>query len=312
MEVKLMYIYDLHCDTVSRCLDLNQNLFENDGQLDIKRGLNYKKRVQVFALFVDSLYKGQPAFERFSDQLSFFNKQLELNKDSIQLLTGHKKPQDNICNAVLAIEGGHALNGQIENVQYIYDAGVRILTLVWNNDNELGSGVKGDPSRGITQFGKQVILKNEELGIINDISHLNDTGIYDVFSLSNKPIIASHSNLRSTANHKRNLTDEQFKELIKINGLCGINFYPPFLSPDPDNSTIDDLHNMLDSMLSLGGENIICLGSDFDGADMPPFITGFETLYSLYSNVVKWYGEKIADKIFYKNADNFFEKNLYN
>lgn len=305
-----MFIYDLHCDTLSKCLDNNESLFRNQYQLDLERGLKYDKWMQVFACFIDSIYSGDDAFLRFKRQADLYKESLQTYSDYIVEYNKKNAVVQGKCNSILSVEGGHCLDGKLENLDVLESYNVKLLTLVWNGDNELGSGVLGDKDRGITEFGKSVIKKAEDKKIIIDIAHLNDTGISDIINLTSRPIISSHSNLRKISNNKRNLTDEQFKFLVECNGLCGINFYPPFICGEL-NYEPNKLHKMIEAMLDLGGENILSLGSDFDGADMPSFIKGIESLYKLQELMVKWFGNDITQKIFYKNAFRFFNKNIF-
>ena len=175
--------------------------------------------------------------------------------------------------------------------------------------NELGSGALGGKDRGLTPFGKECVRELERNRIIIDISHLNDRGVDDVFHIAERPVAATHSNLRSVCGSPRNLTDSQFKEIVRRGGICGVNFYPPFVNGEKDYS-LDSLRRHLERMLKLGGEGTVALGSDFDGASMPSFLKGIESLYTLYSAVVEWFGTELADRLFYKNAVEFTAKNL--
>lgn len=306
-----MRVFDLHCDTLSRCLDEKQPLYENDGHLDLKRGTEIEIWVQTFACFVDSKYHGQKAFERFLAQQRIFKDALCQHPQNMTLFCGGMHLKKGKCAAVLSVEGGNALAGKIENIAWMKKLGVSMLTLLWNGNNEIGSGALNGENRGLTPFGKECVEALEKNGIIIDISHLNDKGVDDVFSLSQKPVVASHSNLRTVCNHPRNITDGQYQEIVRRNGLCGLNFYPPFVNHKNDYS-MDMLRRHLTRMLELGGEKTIAVGSDFDGASMPSFIKGIESLYTLYEAVIKWFGEKQADRIFYENAAEFAARNFLN
>lgn len=302
-------VFDLHCDTLSRCLDTKELLFQNSGQLDGARiyGTN-APWVQTFACFIESGCRGEAAFQRFLSMQRLLCKTLESDPAHFALYSPGKEPKPAQCTAVLSVEGGTAIGGNICNIEAMADLGVRFFTLVWNGDNELAHGTGGE-EKGLTPFGRDCLDELLRVGIVPDISHLNDFGIDDVFSQTDAPVIATHSNLRAVCSHPRNLTDAQFKELVRRRGLCGLNFYPLFVTGEKhDPYAYDALRRHLDRMLFLGGERIVALGSDFDGALMPPCLSSAERLVTLYEAVVKWYGESLADRLFYGNAADFMQK----
>lgn len=302
-------VFDLHCDTLSRCLDTKELLFQNSGQLDGARisGVNVPW-VQTFACFIESECRGEAAFQRFLSMQRLLCKTLESDPAHFALYSPGKEPKPAQCTAVLSVEGGTAIGGDIRNIEVMASLGVRFFTLVWNGSNELAHGIGGE-EKGLTPFGRDCLKELLRVGIVPDISHLNDFGIDDVFSQTDAPVIATHSNLRAVCSHPRNLTDAQFKELVRRRGLCGLNFYPLFVTGEKhDPYAYDALRRHLDRMLFLGGERIVALGSDFDGALMPPCLSSAERLVTLYEAVVKWYGESLADRLFYGNAADFMQK----
>ena len=131
----------------------------------------------------------------------------------MERITGEGK-----CALILSAESGACLGGRLERVEELYEAGVRFLGLVWNGENELGSGHSNE-KRGLTEFGRQVIRRMEQLSMIVDVSHLNDRGFDQVCEVGERPFIATHSNLRSVAGHMRNLTEDQFQEIVRRGGL---------------------------------------------------------------------------------------------
>jgi membrane dipeptidase len=123
--------------------------------------------------------------------------------------------------------------------------------------------------------------------------------------VSTKPIVASHSNSFSVCPHKRNLTDEQFLNIKKTGGLVGVTFCKDFLNPDPQKASAVDVLRHVEHFLELGGEETLCLGSDFDGADVPNDIMGIQTMGSLYELFLKHYKQSTVDAIFFQNAAGF-------
>ena len=124
---------------------------------------------------------------------------------------------------IRTIEGGAALGGDLEKIVHFAKKKIKMMTLTWNGENELGSGCAG--TGGLTGFGKEAVKLMEENGIIVDCAHLNDAGFEDLLNITKRPFVASHSNLRSCCEVPRNLREDQFVELVRRGGLCGINLY---------------------------------------------------------------------------------------
>lgn len=305
-EIESLIWFDLHCDTLSACEANGLSLYENNLHIDIKRGTALAAGPgcwsQVFACFLPDALSVDEAWALFLRQREVLLTALSLHPEQAST------ENSTICKAILAIEGGRLIGNDHTKIKLLSKMGVRLLTLVWNGENDLARGASSPGKMlGLTAFGKEAIPTLEDNGIIVDISHLSDKGVEDVFSIAKKPVVATHSNARSICNHARNLNDQQLTHLIKTNGLCGINFFPPFVKEDSNDYTLQELHAHIDHILSLGGEDILAIGSDFDGASMPSFIPDISGLYSLYSAVVGWYKKPVADKIFYKNARRVLE-----
>lgn len=280
-----MNLFDLHCDTPSA-------LFKG-----LKPAVSFtdkiQKQVQICAVFVrdDKPYPNNYYKAVLNDLKHKLN--YPINDLSAEKLV------------ILAVEGGAVLEGKTERVKELFSDGVSVLSLAWNGETELAGGVNTD--KGLTQSGKAVIAEMNRLGMVLDLSHLNDKSFYKAVDLSNLPI-ATHSNSRSVCNHKRNLTDEQLRLLKEKGGLIGINFYPKFLGTE---NVFDNIYNHISYMLDLGLINNIAIGSDFDGAEMSTELDCTEKTLLLYEHLEKKrLNMDILDKIFYENAMNFF-KNVF-
>ncbi len=298
-----MNLFDLHCDSISRCLDAGKSLLQNDFHLDIERGISYENWVQTFAIFVHDDYKGKTAYERFLSQYNFFSEQVEKSQGRLVMLGN--KVQKGVCNAVLSVENGSMLGSDIDAVQKLSQIGVRFLTLCWNGENQICGGA--DTDKGLTDFGTQVIKECEQNQIVVDVSHLNEKSFSEVCKIAQKPIVATHSNAKSVHNHRRNLTDAQIEQIADMGGLIGINLYPLFLN-GKDDASVDDILRHIDHLLNKAGEKTLAIGTDFDGADMPTQINNIERLEILYKSVVQFYDENLAQDIFYNNALNFIQR----
>ena len=180
------------------------------------------------------------------------------------------------------------------------------MTLTWNGSCEIGDGALVKHPSGLTEFGRQVVRNMEEYKMAVDISHASDPLFYEVAEMATRPLVASHSNSRAVCSHPRNLTDEQFGMIRDSGGLVGLNFYPAFLENSGEASYLSVLKHA-EHFLSLGGEETLSIGSDFDGADMPNGIRGIQDIGILYEAFLKHgYKEDIVKAIFFENAYKFF------
>lgn len=296
-----MFFCDAHCDTLQKLTDYGGDLYKNSYHVDIERiidsGLGY---VQVFAAFIDRKNSVLSPYNRCNQLISTYIRQINNNKNFISHCNSYedlrKTLKDGKISSLLAIEGGEALEGDIDNVAYFYSLGVRLLTLTWNYDNELCGGI-GDDSGGLSDFGKAVINKMNELGMIVDISHISNKGFWDVAEYSHFPLVATHSNSKSVCMHKRNLSDDQIAAIIKSGGFIGINLYSEFISEN--SCTIKEMINHIEHILSLGGEDCIGFGCDFDGVSkLPDKIAGVENISCLISELQRiGYADLLIKKI---------------
>ncbi len=311
----MMNFFDLHCDTLYKSLIENKKLYENDLHISLKKAQKYENYIECFAVWVPDEFRGDAAMELFNrayQKLIFEQKNNEDNfsvckdADDIEKLVNSQRR----VGAILTVEGGAVLGGKLENVKYLRDKGVRIMTLTWNGPCELGDGVGTPDAQGLSEFGKKAVKEMEKCGIIVDVSHASEKMFYDVYEISEKPFIATHSNSKKICGHRRNLTDEQFKIIAERRGIVGINFCKDFLS-DKSLPNLDDIIRHSDHFLELGGENTIAIGSDFDGCDVPDEMAGIEYIENLYEYFLKKnYNQNVVDKMFFDNAYQFMLDNL--
>ena len=308
-------IADMHCDTATEAYDKKLSIYNNNLHVDLRRLVATKTDVQFFAVWISPRYASN-GYTRATEVIECFKKQCDENKNIITLVTNPSDldNDDGKAKAVLSIEGGEALEGEAENLEKLHNMGVRLMTLTWNGSNELGQGAMSG-NQGLTVFGKDIVRRMNRLGMIVDVSHLSEAGFWDVAQVSLAPFVASHSNANSVCNHPRNLTDEQIKHLIRTNGFIGINLYPPFLTDGE--ATIDHIYAHIDHCLSLGAEDILGFGADFDGIDRTPCeIAGIEDMHKIIDYLLKkGLTDRVVGKITSKNLIrvtkeimNFFEK----
>lgn len=308
-----MDFFDLHCDTLTSAMQRSVDL--TNAHLDISFPVNgeIKRHCQCFAIFCPDTIKGEDAFNYYTmakhyflDQLSEYPQFFEQvhTAGDIERITKNGKTA-----AILTVEGGRVLGGKIEHLEKLRADGVKMMTLTWNGENEIGKG-SIEQGFGLKPFGKDVIKEMERTGMIIDVSHLSDAGLDDVLKNVDCAVAASHSNIRSVCNHRRNLTDEYFKEIVRRGGIIGINFYKGFLNNDEEAASVDDIVRHIEKMLQLGGENAVCMGSDYDGCDVVDGIKKLNDIPKLYDLITKEFGENLAEKIFRKNAEGFFAERI--
>ncbi|HBT48808.1 MAG: Zn-dependent dipeptidase, microsomal dipeptidase-like protein [Caldanaerobacter subterraneus] len=307
---------DFHCDTLYRLVDKGTDFFERteERHVDFPRMKEGKVHLQVFAVFVDPKFMRKNAATMALKLIDKMHEIIDKSSEIELVLRGEdidRIKSEGKIGALLSIEGGEALEGEIALLRIFYKLGVRAITLTWSLRNDLGDGVEGVPDAGLTSFGKQVVKEMNRLGMIVDVSHLNEKGFWDVIEISEKPVIASHSNAKALCSHRRNLTDEQIKAIAQKGGVIGINFAPQFLRDDK-RATIEDVLNHIDYMVDLVGEDYVGFGSDFDGISSTP--EGLEDI-SKFPKIVeglikRGYTQEQIDKITHKNFENLIKKIL--
>ena len=171
---------------------------------------------------------------------------------------------------VISCEGGEMLEGSLERLaEFHSQARLRMIALTWNFENEIGHPAALGPKGGLKPFGFELLRAMDRLGILADVSHLNEAGFWDVCERAALPPIASHSDCRWLCDVPRNLRKEQVKALVDRGGFIGVNFYGFFLKED-GRATMDDVVRHIDQMCELGAEHILGFGSDFDGIETWP------------------------------------------
>ncbi len=291
-------VFDAHCDTALNIFENKFELLKNPGHTDLTRGGEYTRYAQIYAIWNE---KGTVA--QYKTQLEYLKAEFLKNTDKVMLCTSVLDAEtafaENKTAAFLAVEGAEQLDCSETELENAYNDGVRAVNITWNYENALSGSNVDAPDKGLTEKGRSFVRKCNELGILVDVSHISEPGFWDVLEVSQKPIIASHSNSKVLCPHPRNLTDEQFKALVKNGGVAGINLCADFLGVNP---TVDTVIAHIERFLSLGGEKNIGLGTDFDGCDVLDDIAGLQDLGKLYEALLKRnYSENTVKDIFFNN-----------
>lgn len=321
-----MNIVDLHCDTLHELLKQklkgeHYNLYKREGHLDVVRMQESGYMVQCFAAFVNKEQVASP-YERGRELARLYKELCAEYSPYIAPVHHYQDIVDNarmgLISAVLTIEEGAVLEGSLEHLREFYEKGVRMITLTWNHPNEIGFPgcleqvqIPDEPLEwkvtgaypGLTKRGIEIVQMMEEKGIIVDVSHLSDAGFWDVAAVTKQPFAASHSNARSVCSHKRNLSDAQIRTIAQRGGVIGLNYCAEFLEEKPEQVSMDSFIRHIRHILCVGGEDVLALGSDFDGIDTNPVLPDAGALGNLFDRMAQeGIASSVIDKVKGGNA----------
>ena len=212
----------------------------------------------------------------------------------------------------LGLEGGEPIGESLDLLEVFHRLGLRVLTLTWSLRNAIGDGVFERTGGGLTKFGVEVVGKAEELGILLDLSHINDAGFWDTLDVTAFPVIASHSNARALCDNPRNLTDEQITAIAERGGVIGAVAIPSFI--DKEKPTLERYVEHITYMVDLAGYLHVGLGFDFvyylrgwSGRS----VEGFEDesrIPNLIERLSETLSEKEVEAVTFENFERVFER----
>lgn len=273
----------MHCDTPYECYTKNQEFYVNRLAVSGEGGKEFEKWFQTFAFWIK---------DNMENPFQFYQKMYSDFKVKIQ-----NKPSNLI--PVFSVEGGAVLEYDSDRLFELKKDGTKFLTLTWNGENNIAGGSQSQ--KGLTSFGKEVIEKMNRLKIGCDLSHLNEKSFYKAVESAEYPM-ATHSCCKRVFYHPRNLSDEQIRLIAERKGVVGICFYPEFLGGESYSKIYENIYHLL----SMGFEDVISIGSDFDGARMSENLQKISQVPCLYEYLAEKGLEKaLLQKIFYNNANNF-------
>lgn len=317
---------DMHCDTLWKAFaQKREEIYDfPEAMLDVRRIQKAEVLAQFFAVFFPpnrfQKKDGTPYSdeEYFAGAAGILKHTIQAYPDVLSLALSYEDMAENRrqgrVSAFLTMEDGRAVQGSIDRLCYFYKQGVRLITLTWNGENCFGAPNSKDASlmkKGLTPFGREAVEVMNELGMIADVSHLSDGGFYDVAEHSKKPFIASHSNCRNLCPHPRNLTDEMIRILAEKGGVCGLNFWTPFLEPGAARTTFPMLLAHIKHMIRTGGEDFPAIGTDFDGISGEHDVSSpleMENFFE-YLEMEGLSGQQI-EKLAYRNAERVIKETL--
>ena len=310
-------VFDLHCDTALELLgkDLRspKRLKQNDLHIDLDRAKALPGYCQCFACFTTPYMREwmQVSPEMvFQLELDVILAELERNKRTMSLAYSAEDVRRNLekgkMSAILTIEGPAGFGFDPELLEDLYKVGFRISSLGWNEQNLLtGSHKTGG---GLTDLGREYVKTAQKLGMIIDVSHISDEGFWDIMKVTERPIVATHSNSRAICDNSRNLTDDMFRAIVETGGVAGFNQCAPFVGEKPDLDTVCDhiLH-----FLELDPDcRHIALGGDLDGCDeLPAGFDGVQSYPAMAQKLLeRGLTEEMIHKIYWENALGVMEK----
>jgi membrane dipeptidase len=281
------FMVDLHNDLMEMISGRNFNYQiadrhvltrATDPQTDLPRLRDGGVDAQIFSVWISPTQ--YPAGTYFSTAMRFldtmkaqFNRNsadigIVTRSDSVASFTQRKK-----IAGIVVVEGGHCLEDKLDNLLTFYNAGVRVMTITWNNSTTWAVSAQDESQKGIktglNEFGKQVVRTMDSLGMIIDVSHVGPSTVDSILATSKNPIIASHSGAYALRSHYRNLTDAQIRAIAARGGVIGVVFYPTFLVSSGQ-VKLDNVVQHIDYIKNLVGVDYVALGSDFDGIETTP------------------------------------------
>lgn len=306
---------DLHCDTIMQLLDHpdSGDLYRNTWKIDIEKLQKAHSKVQDFALFINLGDTNDP-YGRYEEMRNLCTTQIHLYGEHIQHVLSYQDVESvyksGKIGALMSIEEGGVLGGDLDKLKQAYQDGVRLITLTWNYPNGLGEPHCGEQHKKLTPKGIEFVEAMQDLGIIVDCSHLNDAGTEQLGDILDVPFVASHSNAREVTAHTRNLPDNLIKLIANKGGVIGLNFAQSFLGTSPV-SRIEDIVKHGLYLINKGGEDVVALGTDFDGIKPNTEIKDASEMYRLY-DAFKEAGLSVdqCEKLFWKNADRLLKEIL--
>jgi membrane dipeptidase len=331
----LDFIADMHCDA----LLWKRNLLKENkyGQVDIPKMLKANISLQAFTIVtkspkgqnfdknsgdsdnITSLYfaQGRPmksltkrAVSQCEDLFRFADKSdgkfrvITSSKELEKYIVDKEETKD-ITAGILGVEGAHALDGKLENVEELFEHGVRMMAPTHFFDNKLGGSAHGISGGGLTDFGKAVIKKMDELNIIIDVAHGSPKLIDDILLITEHPIISSHTGVKGTCDNVRNISDKHIKAIANSGGLISIAMFEQAVCGIDAKATA----KAIKYTVNLVGVDYVALGSDFDGSVVTPFdITGLPLIVEELMNLN--FSKEEINKIMGGNIKRFLLKNL--
>ena len=287
-----MFVLDSHCDTPSQILSLRDLSLDNElAHVDYPKLKKGNVDGAFFALYIPASMDTDDAKDYLLRLMGGVKRTLAENPDKAALTVSMSQALENkkkgLFSLFLGLENGSPLGDSedaFENLQKLYNAGVRYITLCHSTSNQICDSCASTTPKwnGLSPFGKRLVAEMNRIGMLVDVSHISDSAFYDVLACSTKPVVATHSSCRALADHPRNMTDDMIRELAARGGVIQINFYPVFLDSefaarfsssgdlDLERPSYKLIADHIDHVVSLVGVDYVGIGSDYDGIEITP------------------------------------------
>lgn len=259
--------FDGHCDIWT---DITHHFLA--GESDIFRKYHYDRLKKgeieggIFVIWNDPPFEKTP-LERVREMMEAIAHE---ERDCADIMKVARSYEDMLTAknegkmyAFIGLEGLECIGEDLDLIDEFYQFGARHAGLTWNEENLLATGVRGTVGRGISNLGRQAVKRIQDLGMLLDVSHLNDESFWGLMDAANGPVIASHSNCRALCGKPRNLTDDQIREIGKTGGVIGLNAFNEFVHDDVDKQTVENLVRHVIHMVELIGVDHVGFGFDF-------------------------------------------------
>lgn len=307
MKIRL---FDAHCDTAYELWRRREALAGNSCHIDLAKTSELQSYAQFFA-FCSYAGRDREAQELLRQPLAYLREEVARNSERIAFADSPHAVTELLADgkiaALLSVEGPEVIDCDPDALEHLREAGFLMTTLTWNADNPL-AGARGSDG-GLTERGADFVREAQRLGMAIDVSHLSETAFWDLIRMTQKPILASHSNCRALRDTTRNLTDDQLRAIADTDGAVGLNLYVPFLGQTADFETLE---RHLERMLRLCGERRVVLGGDLDGCDeLPKGFTDLRGYPSFYAYLRgRGYDAALLDRIFFENLLQLLQREV--
>ncbi|KOP82210.1 dipeptidase [Cytobacillus solani] len=301
-----MKIFDAHCDVLYKMF-LDSTINFNDSE-KLEVNLNGMKsggvKVQCFAIFIPDSVHPDMRFNAALYMIELFYEKIIKPFSQIRVIS-NRIDLENLAadeiGAILTLEGCDAIGYDLVKLKTLLRLGVTSIGLTWNYSNYVSDGILEERGAGLSTFGKKVVSILNTTQTWCDVSHLSERGFWDVIEYSDYPF-ASHSNCYSLCPNPRNLMNDQIEALIDRDSVIGITFVPEFLT-SRKTATVTDVLRHLEYVCSLGGEEHVGFGSDFDGTNgkLPKGLMNVKDFHQLMNELVKYYSSIQVENFMYRN-----------
>jgi membrane dipeptidase len=299
-------IFDAHCDVLMKLyLESDTLSFQSkeDMHITYPQLCEGGSKVQLFAIYIPSHLKPGQRFQAALNMVNLFHNRIIEPHPEMKFITSKEDIENlshNEIGAILTLEGAEAIEEDIGKLETLYRLGVRSVGLTWNWANAAADGALEPRGGGLTNFGCDMVKFLNEKKLWTDVSHLCENAFWDVIEEAHYPI-ASHSNAYSICPNPRNLKNDQIESLINKDSVIGITFVPPFLNKK-GSAELTDIVRHIEHICSLGGEDHVGFGSDFDGINET--VKGLSS-YHQYENLIvilqRYYSDRQIRKFLYGN-----------